>query len=624
MAKIRLVILWMSMLLLASSSGVKHCNYSDNFGEMELKDCNAVIKNNKTEFNLRCTGLIRFEDGNRKSFNTKFGIMTTYIFKSLMVPSTSILSGSGSSCLRLTENYLKLIVPPVKKSPNEWYFEEVEFTLLEYVAVFEAKTTFSHSGEFGEVFYNGSCINQIDAIDNRIHDDQLEVSKCITMVKIRYFVKELISSLTLATITGGDDEDFIVTHLGAVVDITKITTKSFLYQIPSSFLKSLSRYKLQNLYYPNNYLVTIRNNYFPSIPTLKLLDLSFCRVTSLEKYAFRNLPNLIHLNLAGNHIQMLDEAVWSLPQLIYLNFSFNYNPNEKFNCSPFSVGHLSSLKYLDLSNLNLLTNLSSKAPTGISMPYLKMLNLSNTSIHEFPAIFDNFVSDLEELILSDNEFTNNFSIKSLLKRKRWPQLHSIDLSRCFKFRIDYNFVYNYFPKLRTLKLAGNEISEINFLYNKHQLSYVDLSNNKITKWSQIVFDGELVRNVSLKLTGNTIKEVTPAMLEDFDKFRDVDISENPFDCSSCYLRDFQNWLKNYVNKSKIRIETYKCADDGQILIEAYFNSELCRNKVLYWFVRGGIPAIVTITIIFGVLCIMSLDIIGICGTFGTYSEQDGI
>ncbi len=114
---------------------------------------------------------------------------------------------------------------------------------------------------------------------------------------------------------------------------------------------------------------------FPFVTSLSLIDSNF----GDEQAAFLDLfPNLIALELTGNHLTRLPHAISAMPHLSLLGLGNNplrWNPARLAR-----LNGLTHLRALDLSNNRRLTTV----PDVGAMPHLRELYLANTGIREWP------------------------------------------------------------------------------------------------------------------------------------------------------------------------------------------------------------------------------------------------
>ncbi|XP_055866165.1 insulin-like growth factor-binding protein complex acid labile subunit [Biomphalaria glabrata] len=278
--------------------------------------------------------------------------------------------------------------------------------------------------------------------------------------------------------------------------------------------------------------------------TAVLLDLSFNRITRLDREAFRTLPQLEILNLASNHIKELVEGVFTglgkleelnlrgnkvstlsntsfygltslkelhlcgndittLPPSVFQNLSslekLHLQRNAIIELLPWSFIGLGRLQRLNLSR-NLLKSISRNTFSGLIS--LKRLSLSGNSISEISSV-DAFKSlaNLEELLLQDNEIDN----------------------------VLFMFGNDFYSSLNLVSLSGNKITSIpsHVFPNILNLKRIDLSFNSIRH-----IGGQSFRNLyleTLHLHGNNLTEVSREMFDGARRISELDLSRNRID-----------------------------------------------------------------------------------------------
>ena len=85
------------------------------------------------------------------------------------------------------------------------------------------------------------------------------------------------------------------------------------------------KHNLTELLLACNRLIKVPADVLDGMEQLQHLDLSKNRIADINEISFNRLPNLIRLNMAGNHLENLinHEVFDSLKSLVYLDLSFN-------------------------------------------------------------------------------------------------------------------------------------------------------------------------------------------------------------------------------------------------------------------------------------------------------------
>lgn len=114
---------------------------------------------------------------------------------------------------------------------------------------------------------------------------------------------------------------------------------------------------------------------FPFVTSLSLVDSNF----GDEQAAFLDLfPNLVALELAGNHLTRLPHAISAMPHLSLLGLG-----NNPLRWNPARLARLSSLTHLRALDLSHNRRLTTPPDVG-AMRHLRELYLANTGIREWP------------------------------------------------------------------------------------------------------------------------------------------------------------------------------------------------------------------------------------------------
>ncbi|XP_065174215.1 uncharacterized protein [Atheta coriaria] len=214
---------------------------------------------------------------------------------------------------------------------------------------------------------------------------------------------------------------------------------------------------LSNLYMSNNAISKITPNAFKNLKELVILDLSNNKLNVLNpvllhdtqnpntpKYMFDNLLKLQTIILFGNNISNFDYVLSKHPVLTIL----------------------------DLSNNNL-ASISNRMFPEISA--IKHLNMSNNQINEiYPNTFANMQS-LEHLDLSHNRI-KNMHIASL---HGLPVLQSLNLSYNH-YTVDKYLIFNT-PKLSFLDISYNNFSDIDeTLFKESHLTSINIDGMHVS------------------------------------------------------------------------------------------------------------------------------------------------
>ncbi|GAB6024281.1 TOLL-like receptor [Chamberlinius hualienensis] len=253
----------------------------------------------------------------------------------------------------------------------------------------------------------------------------------------------------------------------------------------SSNCSSMSNCKfqtLETLILNGNPLKALKNNTFCHLTKLKYLHVSNCSLETIEADAFYNLAKLEFLNLNDNRLNKIP-CMLNLNSLLQLNITNNII-NSIENMELYQI-----LESIDLSFNNIQTIKKNSYDT---VRHLNFLNLSHNQITDLNKSYI-FLSRVLTLDLSHN------------------QLKEID--------------YSNIPKgLLTLLLRGNLITDLrlNSFYNSLELTFIDLSRNKL----QNVSGTNLSPNLEvIDLSYNEIKKLEISK-SNVKNLKDINLTNN--------------------------------------------------------------------------------------------------
>lgn len=302
-----------------------------------------------------------------------------------------------------------------------------------------------------EILCNGATYSEIQHfLENEPYEyNQLTVnSSTLKQIDSALFGKRSHSKITSVTFENN-------------LALTKIGTDAF---------KSLT--SIQKILITRNKISKINSKTFDNVKTLKHLDLSHNRISSLEKNAFSNLTELTNLLLNDNRITTLKANTFiGLKNLDSLNLSSTGIKSIK----KLAFEDLTSLRELVLDN-NRLQSLPDKVLDGLVK--LESLDLSKNRIS---SVGDELFIDLENLIKLD--FGDN-QLKLIPEEgfKGLKSLLDLSLSDNLLKRFDTSLLVDT-PYLRTLDISINDIDRINpefLLQTVPNLKEINLTDNEFS------------------------------------------------------------------------------------------------------------------------------------------------
>ncbi|CAG9824366.1 unnamed protein product [Phaedon cochleariae] len=358
---------------------------------------------------------------------------------------------------------------------------------------------------------------------------------------------------------------------------------------------------LQHMDLSNNKLTILPDNVFTSLGLLQTLDLSSNPLRSNFKELFHYAQSLKHLNLAYSGIKSTPH--FPLPNLVHLNLSHNQIEVISRN----SVQFLFKLRLLDLSYNSLFS-----VPSHLwsYLPLLKILDLSHNPIKELLADSFHGLTNLQELNVQYLNSLNRFESTSILQLRiisklsmqTWPRIDGFSKEFCHllsrltqlrKLRIsvvdsvlddqlqcltnrkirhlevtgaNLKFIekdafsgFRRNPEL-TIKIHGTKIEELpsGLFSNMYRISHlaIDLRYNALTHLHPEVFYGNLSRWNDV---GTTL--ISGGLF----------ISGNPFRCG-CQLSWLSHWLRRWARES---VQSHNTPVETALRIDAAIKEASC-------------------------------------------------
>lgn len=326
-------------------------------------------------------------------------------------------------------------------------------------------------------------------------------------------------------------------------------------------------------------LAEITEHSFALLGDMEMLDISYGSYTKLTKNLFSQLPEMTHLNLSHGAVSEIDaEAFFNLRKLGVLSLSHNnirvitsdmFAPLERIWSITLSNNRISTvddglffnnkhLRFLDIDHNNIkkidgqLFSSDSPAMTLI-VSYNNITALTNqnaetviadhnkitkivisSKIRYFDVRYNNITSvtcdknasSIKTLRIAGNPLTELGCIGSL------TQIYSLDLSYINIGRINEK-TFARLTELRQLSLRSTNISKLEpgIFSHQHKLSYLDITYNNLGSISLDIFLGARDLNF-LHIDGNELSEFPYKDLRrTFPFLRLIGIADNNFNCS---------------------------------------------------------------------------------------------
>ncbi|GAB1603359.1 chaoptin-like [Argonauta hians] len=297
------------------------------------------------------------------------------------------------------------------------------------------------------------------------------------------------------------------------------------------------------------WLIHFPGGYFRGLNLLSLnkLSLKSCGIFRISWGAFVNLNNLQELDLSKNFLASIPPEISRLRKLRKLVLNSN-----QINSIPENTFHnLKHLRELHLVSNQLLsaTSIHKDSFSGLANS-LRLIDFSNNDMTAVPIHGLQNMDSLETLILSDNRILHlaNGSFNGTFRLKK------LDISGN-RMQIEEHMFSGLEDSLDTLYMKNAKLDRmpVTALKHLHKLTYIDVSLNNFheidaeffrgLKARKIVMQSMRIRHVSPKafiplkrpiavdITDNRVYDVTFVVRAPRCTFYELDLSENPIDCS---------------------------------------------------------------------------------------------
>ncbi|XP_063224347.1 uncharacterized protein LOC134532077 isoform X2 [Bacillus rossius redtenbacheri] len=202
-----------------------------------------------------------------------------------------------------------------------------------------------------------------------------------------------------------DEKTLHATHFENLSSLQSVTITGF--KINFEFF--LQSFAITELNIQNSFMSIVSNYSFNTITEVKYLMLRSNQIKDIERHVFKNLTNLILIDLSKNEINFLHSELFITTQLNYLNVSHN----KLVYIHPTLFMSLKKLNVIDLSN-NLLISLDYKCLSYL--PVLLLLNLENNMIGT--SDYSSFEQDYTNMDTHDSlNYSAKRNLQDLLKHE---------------------------------------------------------------------------------------------------------------------------------------------------------------------------------------------------------------
>lgn len=275
--------------------------------------------------------------------------------------------------------------------------------------------------------------------------------------------------------------------------------------------------------------VQLPKGIFRYVPKLEVLELGSNNINYLEPGIFRNLTKLRLLNLWGNRLQNLSRSVFSdIPNLE----SLDLNSNGLTTLPPDVFADLIKLKYV-----NLYANDFQTLPQSLfrNTPQLEKIQIHNNrrTLKTLPPGFLANLTQLKELNLKDS------NLSSLPEDLLWGciSLDNLTLQKNLLTQLP-DKIFKDIKDVTMINLSYNRLVSLpeSLFSSLQKLKILDMSHNKLTNISQGLFSS-LYTLEQLQLAHNELVFIHPQAFEALQGLKTINLSHNKL---SIIHRDFAN------------------------------------------------------------------------------------
>ncbi|GBP27663.1 Toll-like receptor 4 [Eumeta japonica] len=360
--------------------------------------------------------------------------------------------------------------------------------------------------------------------------------------------------------------DFLTELIEANINLLylDISKMGFQRHPPRDLLDVIAKTTIKKLILAENQFEVIKDDAFPKMVNIELLDLRRVLAVIIGPNAFEpeRFPNLKALLLGGNNIAGLHSNHLST-QLRLLDLSHNSDSLE--NVIYFEISKDTFLRSGELQVLNLEYNRikSIYTYTFRGLNKLKLLSMRNGTLFFIePGTFRS-TPRLEMLDLANNPLAIN---QNLTKDQfeGLSEMRLLILNNCaIKHLYDTDNMFEAMPNITHLFLKNNQLIYITekLLKPLKHLKVLDLSGNLMISWWKPLFVTSGIKVQKLYVMNNKISHFTTSMLRDMDYLLQnsshvvINFDDNIFECDCNAVYPAYMWLK--INSSKILEEYFK-------------------------------------------------------------------
>ncbi|XP_049875064.1 uncharacterized protein LOC126373103 [Pectinophora gossypiella] len=376
---------------------------------------------------------------------------------------------------------------------------------------------------------------------------ELDVSYC-NMQYITDNTFKYMPGLMYLNVAGNDLSDMDPDTFKKLLDLEELDlSDNNIKTLPNDIFSENT--ELATLHIQRNPIDTV---YGLQISDLLTLNAGQTNIKFVGPSMFNGMTYIANLNLSGNNIEKIhNQAFHKLVELNYLDLSYNdldFISNilikENIELDIFKISNNPKLKHLPAEGFN----------CSADQFNIYLFDASNCGLEE---IYDDSLKTftaLSQINLSGNK------IKSISNQvfSRSTKLVEINLSYNLLSTLDIK-VFEKNSELGKLNLQGNPLKVLSAEIFVHTpiLTWLDMSHAELTSlWkTDKNHPATLLSNLSfLNVSYNRINEIKQTELDNLNKLRSLDISNNPLACS----REFEN-LMTWLSKRKVSPNAYSAS-----------------------------------------------------------------
>uniref|UniRef100_A0AC35TQ66 TIR domain-containing protein n=1 Tax=Rhabditophanes sp. KR3021 TaxID=114890 RepID=A0AC35TQ66_9BILA len=298
-----------------------------------------------------------------------------------------------------------------------------------------------------------------------------------------------------------------------------------------------------------NLLSLLSNQDFASFFAIQQLTLSRNRIGHIDRYVFKNVPLLQHLEMHSNKIDDIPE----LPEkLLHLNVAGN-----ELDKLPFSIGNLRQIISLNMSSNSIGDGVRDRYGVSLKGQSIENLDISGNKFNKIP--FEMFAESFGAIQMLDLARNN---IRVLNSFGNMSRVQSIDLSQNKIEELKGNPISK-LTHLEDFNLSNNTIHKIELEFFEAQansLTSLDLTNNLLLDFPLAITPLSKIKQI--KVGGNEISTIRPFTLSKLSLLSHLDVSGNRLSSIDSFVYSDCSKLKRLCLANNRIISIVKDAFNG--------------------------------------------------------------